>query len=47
MGYETYNKRHIPERMRRSYDEDGSGTSVWTDRPEKESAIVLCMRVNL
>ncbi|MBN1398781.1 MAG: DUF4091 domain-containing protein [Bacteroidetes bacterium] len=36
MGYETYDERHIPERLRRPYDENGSGTGLWTDRPDHD-----------
>ncbi|MFQ5796540.1 MAG: hypothetical protein ACE5JP_16025 [Candidatus Bipolaricaulia bacterium] len=31
-GY-NYDERHIPERCRRSYDAEGSGSGRWTDRP--------------
>lgn len=33
LTYETYDERHIPERCRRPYDENGSGTGSWEDRP--------------
>jgi hypothetical protein len=32
LAYETYDERHIPARCRRSYDEDGWGSGLWTDR---------------
>ena len=33
LAYNDYDERHIPERCRRSYDEDGIGTGSWEDRP--------------
>jgi hypothetical protein len=33
LGYEAYDERHIPERCRRPYDEEGAGTGTWEDRP--------------
>lgn len=34
LSYETYDERHIPERMRRPYDENGEGAGTWEDRPD-------------
>jgi hypothetical protein len=31
-GYQ-YDERHVPERCRRPYDADGSGSGTWEDRP--------------
>jgi len=33
LAYEHYDERHIPERCRRPYDEDGIGSGTWEDRP--------------
>lgn len=33
LGYEAYDERHIPQRCRRPYDEDGTGTGGWYNRP--------------
>jgi len=34
LAYSTsYDERHIPERCRRPYDENGIGTGTWEDRP--------------
>jgi len=32
LAYSAYDERHIPERCRRPYDEDGSGSGSWQDR---------------
>ena len=33
LAYNDYDERHIPERCRRAYDENGIGTGTWEDRP--------------
>jgi hypothetical protein len=33
LAYGAYDERHIPERCRRPFDEDGSGSGSWDDRP--------------
>lgn len=33
LAYNDYDERHIPERCRRPYDENGIGTGDWEDRP--------------
>jgi len=33
LAYNDYDERHIPERCRRPYDENGIGTGAWEDRP--------------
>ena len=33
LAYNDYDERHIPERCRRPYDENGIGTGTWEDRP--------------
>jgi hypothetical protein len=33
LAYNDYDERHIPERCRRPYDENGQGTGTWQDRP--------------
>ncbi len=33
LTYETYDERHIPERCRRPYNQDGEGSGGWGDRP--------------
>ena len=34
LSYETYDERHIPERMRRPGSGDGEGSGSWEDRPD-------------
>ncbi|MCB0329347.1 MAG: DUF4091 domain-containing protein [Bdellovibrionales bacterium] len=34
VGWETYDERHIPERMRRPYSGEGFGAGSWSDRPD-------------
>lgn len=34
LSYETYDERHIPERFRRPFDENGEGSGTWQDRPD-------------
>ncbi len=36
MSYETYDERHIPASMRRSYDSSGIGSGTWNDRPNHD-----------
>ena len=33
LAYDSYDERHIPERCRRAYDEEGVGSGTWDDRP--------------
>ena len=33
LAYNDYDERHIPERCRRPYDENGIGSGTWEDRP--------------
>jgi len=35
-GYETYDERHIPERMRRPWTGEGYGSGTWEDRPDHD-----------
>jgi hypothetical protein len=35
-GYETYDERHIPERMRRPWTGEGIGSGTWEDRPDHD-----------
>lgn len=34
ISYESYDERHIPERFRRPYNSNGSGSGSWSDRPD-------------
>jgi glycosyl hydrolase family 123/FG-GAP repeat protein len=34
LSYENYDERHIPERLRRPWTEDGRGSGTWLDRPD-------------
>ncbi|HDL65261.1 MAG TPA: DUF4091 domain-containing protein, partial [Proteobacteria bacterium] len=34
LSYESYDERHIPERLRRQWTEDGRGSGTWLDRPD-------------
>ncbi len=34
LSYETYDERHVPERMRRPWTGEGIGEGGWTDRPD-------------
>ncbi|MFA5976377.1 MAG: putative Ig domain-containing protein [Elusimicrobiota bacterium] len=34
VSYQTYDERHIPQRMRRPWSGNGSGSGSWTDRPD-------------
>lgn len=34
LSYETYDERHIPERLRRLHNSDGEGSGGWADRPD-------------
>ncbi len=34
ISYETYDERHIPERMRRTWSDDGEGSGAWENRPD-------------
>lgn len=36
MAYETYDERHIPQRLRRPFIGAGVGSGVWTDRPDHD-----------
>lgn len=36
ISYETYDERHIPERLRRPWSGDGEGSGVWEDRPDHD-----------
>jgi len=38
LSYETYDERHIPERMRRPWTGLGSGSGTWWDRPDHDQA---------
>lgn len=33
LAYEDYDERHVPERCRRPYTDEGNGNGLWTDRP--------------
>jgi hypothetical protein len=35
-GYETYDERHIPERLRRPWTGEGYGSGTWEDRPDHD-----------
>ncbi|RMG42842.1 MAG: DUF4091 domain-containing protein [Candidatus Dadabacteria bacterium] len=37
MGYDTYDERHIPPRLRRPYQGEGFGSGSWQDRPAHDS----------
>jgi len=34
LSYESYDERHIPERLRRPWTDDGRGSGTWIDRPD-------------
>jgi hypothetical protein len=34
LSYETYDERHIPQRLRRPWSGQGYGEGVWTNRPD-------------
>ena len=34
LSYETYDERHVPQRMRRPWTEEGYGEGAWTNRPD-------------
>ncbi len=34
LSYESYDERHIPERLRRPWTGEGEGSGVWQDRPD-------------
>ncbi|MEM7202121.1 MAG: DUF4091 domain-containing protein [Planctomycetota bacterium] len=36
LSYDTYDERHIPERLRRPYAGAGFGAGQWTDRPDHD-----------
>ncbi len=36
ISYDTYDERHIPERLRRPHSPDGEARGTWTDRPDHE-----------
>lgn len=36
LGYEQYDERHIPSRLRRPFDSQGKGTGTWNDRPDHD-----------
>lgn len=36
LSYETYDERHIPRRLRRSWRDDGRGYGTWDDRPDHD-----------
>lgn len=36
LSYETYDERHIPEKLRRPYTGEGLGTGTWDDRPNHD-----------
>ena len=36
LSYETYDERHIPERLRRPYTGEGYGSGTWWDRPDHD-----------
>ncbi|MDC0358131.1 DUF4091 domain-containing protein [Oligoflexia bacterium] len=38
IAYETYDERHVPERMRRPHDETGHGRGNWEDRPDHDKS---------
>jgi hypothetical protein len=38
LGYEQYDERHIPSRLRRSYAANGAGSGSWTDRPDHDKS---------
>ncbi len=35
--YETYDERHIPERLRRPFTGEGAGEGLWEDRPDHDA----------
>lgn len=37
VSYDTYDERHIPERLRRPHDDAGEGSGKWTDRPDHDT----------
>ncbi|HOW98618.1 MAG TPA: DUF4091 domain-containing protein [Kiritimatiellia bacterium] len=36
MAYETYDERHIPQRLRRPWTGEGEGEGYWTNRPDHD-----------
>ena len=34
LSYESYDERHIPERLRRPWTDNGRGSGTWIDRPD-------------
>ena len=36
LSYETYDERHIPERLRRPWSGEGVGSGTWTARPDHD-----------
>lgn len=36
LGYEQYDERHIPSRLRRPFDSAGNGKGTWNDRPDHD-----------
>ncbi len=36
VSYETYDERHVPVRMRRSWSGDGTGSGNWSSRPDHD-----------
>jgi hypothetical protein len=36
LSYDTYDERHVPLRLRRPFTGQGSGTGLWTDRPDHD-----------
>jgi hypothetical protein len=38
LGYEQYDERHIPSRLRRPYTGAGAGSGSWSDRPDHDKS---------
>jgi len=36
VSYNTYDERHVPQRLRRPWTGDGNGTGTWQDRPDHD-----------
>lgn len=36
LGYELYDERHVPKRLRRPFGANGIGTGTWNDRPDHD-----------
>lgn len=36
LAYDTYDERHIPERLRRPWESEGEGSGTWEDRPDHD-----------